>query len=178
CDEKNEIQMVMFDKHYLDGYSICKGDFDGGELAYFYKEGVLFKFEATTGNKLIKREYYDENGNATRVEVEDWLVYEYKYDNGNLVELICSDANGDISYKSKYEYDGFLLLKEITEIENNVSETIYNSEKMDNNTYKCTATDGSYIIFVIDDFGNMISNSSYEKEGNLITKTECVWDKK
>ena len=175
---------VTFDKHYIDGYCVCSGEVPNeGTISYYYKNDILFKTEAyTTDTEILYRNYFDEKGNTVKVEYPNSYFIEYEYDDdNNLTKYLWRASNGKSFSDTTYIYDGNYIIKEINESEYGVSETEYNIEKIDNNTYKRTVKDNdnqaNYNLYVFDDYGNIIRNSTYRSDGSLLDETIVVWEK-
>lgn len=175
--EYSDGNIIKFNEKYEDDYCICSASSYDTEFKYTYKNNILVKKE-NIDNVSVLRSYYDNEGNLIKSETSTSSgCVESMYDsNGNNIETTVYDSTGKITEKFNYVYNENFLVQVIQENIDSKTELHYSVEKIDKNSYKSIQLEnnGNYILYVFDDYGNLIENSSYSN-GELINKTEYEW---
>jgi len=112
--DKGEMDQLYYYEHHLIAKSVSGRKFEDGTFStftkeYFYDEDIwqVTKIVETQndGTVYVKTAEFDENGNFIKGYADDVLRVEHIYENGNLVENITYDFDGNPEWFTTYTYD-------------------------------------------------------------------------
>lgn len=156
--------LFQYIEYYSNGIVRAYHNFDDSEneisSTYYNQDGTIsginYIFEYNSNNQLIKKTGYYADGS-----IYDWT--EYAYDStGNQLSVITYNSDNLITSYYRYEYDvnGNCTIEE--------HYTNYNSEY-----------DNYYIIKnIYDEQNNLLKSESFNRDGDILFKTEYSYDYK
>lgn len=170
--------------------SVCGFSDDGSESSYLcdeYGNIVSSKITDAEGNIIFSETYeytYDDEGMPTytiQKSIFDDGIVHYQESDGMGNKVIDAQYNPDGSviyeYKYLYEYDemGRMIKEVITEDGNPIFEShyAYSDDAYDLWGYQCMTIDyyedGSITVSDIDEYGEIIKETTYDAEGNIVS---------
>lgn len=135
---------------------------------------ATIKPEYNEDGKIAKEVTTDIEGNVTAVQ-------EYVYEDDKHYTITYSDAEENILYAHKYEYDdkGGLIKLEM-DLGNAVNvfsyENEYDGDKLVKAINFYQDEENGYVEYTYDEYGNSLKTTSYNSDGTVVSYTEYVCD--